>query len=408
MKKAGLKVNATKSFFGRTELEYLGFWISTTGIQPLPKKVEAIHNIKAPTTKKQLRSFIGIINYYRDMWIRRSHLLQPLTALTSKTVKWKWTEVEQTAFEQIKTVVTRETLLHYPDFNKPFDIHTDASHTQLGSVISQNNKPVAFYSCKLSPAQTRYTTTERELLSIVETFKEFRNILLGQQLRVYTDHKNLTCKNFNTERVMRWRLILEEYNPELIYLPGDKNIVADALSRLELTTDDLSITNLSPILKNGIMAGSETLNSLEELNDDAFALTYKTIAAEQQQDKLLIDKVKTDSNYTVKTFHGGGKKRSLITHKDKIVLPVSLQQRTINWYHKILCHPGEVRTEQTVRQHFTFKGLREMVSKSCKTCDTCQRTKKNKKHYGHLPPKKAEAIPWYTLCVDLIGPYLIK
>ena len=95
---------------------------------------------------------------------------------------------------------------------------------------------------------------------------------------------------------MRWRLILEEYNPELIYLPGDKNIVAHALSRLELTTDDLSITNFTPVLQNEIMAGSETLNSLEELSNDAFALTYKTIAAEQQQDKLLINKVKTDSN----------------------------------------------------------------------------------------------------------------
>ena len=96
----------------------------------------------------------------------------------------------------------------YPDFEQPFVIHTDASHTQLGAVISQHNKPIAFYSRKLNPAQTRYTTTERELLSIVETLKEFRNILLGQKIVVHTDHKNLTCKNFNTERVMRWRLIL--------------------------------------------------------------------------------------------------------------------------------------------------------------------------------------------------------
>jgi hypothetical protein len=113
--------------------------------------------------------------------------------------------------------MARETLLAYPDFNKPFIIHTDASHTQLGAVISQENRPIAFYSRKLSPAQTRYTTTERELLSIVETLKEFRNILLGQRITVYTDHKNLTYANFNTERVMRWRLILEEYGPELIY-----------------------------------------------------------------------------------------------------------------------------------------------------------------------------------------------
>jgi hypothetical protein len=98
-------------------------------------------------------------------------------------------------------------MLAFPDFSKPFVIHTDA--TQLGAVISQDDKPIAFYSRKLNPAQTRYTTTERELLSIVETLKEFRNILLGHKVIVFTDHKNLTCKNFNTERVMRWRLVLK-------------------------------------------------------------------------------------------------------------------------------------------------------------------------------------------------------
>jgi hypothetical protein len=134
----------------------------------------------------------------------------------------------------MKRIISRETLLAYPAFTKPFIIHTDASHSQLGAVISQDNKPIAFYSRKLNPAQTRYTTTERELLSIVETLKEFRNILLGQQIKVYTDHKNLTYVNFNVERVMRWQLIIEEYSPELIYLKGEHNIIADALSRLEL------------------------------------------------------------------------------------------------------------------------------------------------------------------------------
>ena len=88
--------------------------------------------------------------------------------------------------------------------------------------------------------QHNYTTTERELLAIVETLKEFRTILLGQNLKIYTDHKNLTFTQFNTERVMRWRLVLEEYNPELIYIKGGDNIVADALSRLELLPDEPS------------------------------------------------------------------------------------------------------------------------------------------------------------------------
>jgi len=230
LRNAGLKVNMKKSFFARAELEYLGYWITRDGIQPTANKVHAITNIAPPKSQKELRRFIGMVNYYRDMWIRRSHVLAPLASLTSKTSKWVWGEEQQKAFDTMKKIISREALLAYPDFNEQFDIHTDASHTQLGAVISQKGKPIAFYSRKLRPEQTRYTTTERELLSIVETLKEFRNILLGQQIVVFTDHKNLTCKNFNTERVMRWRLILEEYGPELRYIKGEKNVVADALS----------------------------------------------------------------------------------------------------------------------------------------------------------------------------------
>jgi RNase H-like domain found in reverse transcriptase len=131
-------------------------------------------------------------------------------------------------------------LLAYPDFSKPFDVYTDASHSQLCAAICQNDKPIAFYSCKLNPAQTRYTTTECELLAIVETLKEFRNILLGHKIRIFTDHQNLTCKNFNTKRVMRWRLLIEEFGPGLIYIKGSSNDVADALSHLNITLEPMS------------------------------------------------------------------------------------------------------------------------------------------------------------------------
>ena len=170
-----------------------------------------------------------MINFYRDMWKQRSELLAPLTSLTSAKVTWKWTNEHQTCFDAIKRIIGREVLLAYPDFNAPFIIHTDASKLQIGAVISQSGKPIAFYSKKMNSAQKNYTTTEKELLAIVATLKEFRNILLGHRITVHTDHKNLTFKNFNTERVMRWRLVLEKYGPELIYIKGENNVVADAL-----------------------------------------------------------------------------------------------------------------------------------------------------------------------------------
>ena len=128
------------------------------------------------------------------MCTKRSHLLHPLTALTSNKVKFKWTEVEQKVFDDIKRVVSQDTLLAYPYFNTRFDIHTDASDYHLGAVIIHNGKQISFYSRKITGPQTWYTVTEKELLSIVETLNKICMILLGQKLKIYTDHKNLTCK----------------------------------------------------------------------------------------------------------------------------------------------------------------------------------------------------------------------
>ena len=108
------------------------------------------------------------------MWIRRSELLAPLSALTSKLAKWQWTEVEQTAFDKVKRVISKETLLAYPDFNEEFEIHTDASDYQLGAVISQKGKPIAFYSRKLQDEQKNYWTS---YLVKTETEKDVRNYL---------------------------------------------------------------------------------------------------------------------------------------------------------------------------------------------------------------------------------------
>ncbi|MGL4607750.1 MAG: reverse transcriptase family protein, partial [Eubacteriaceae bacterium] len=146
LREAGLKVNAKKCSWAQDTIEYLGYLISRQGIAPIPKKVEAIGRIQPPKNRRQLRSFIGMVNYYRDMWPKRSELLAPLTALTSATQKFEWREEHQKAFEDVKNAIIKDTLLAFPQFDQEFDIHTDASHLQLGSVITQNGKPLAFYS----------------------------------------------------------------------------------------------------------------------------------------------------------------------------------------------------------------------------------------------------------------------
>ena len=105
------------------------------------------------TSRKELRNFIGVINYYRDMWPRRSHMLVPLTKLTSIKRNFKWTQVEKDAFDEIKRIVVRDTLLTHPNFNEIFKIHTNASRFQLGAFISQKVKSIAFYSRNLTGAK---------------------------------------------------------------------------------------------------------------------------------------------------------------------------------------------------------------------------------------------------------------
>ena len=307
----------------------------------------------------------------------------------------------------MKKIISRETLLAYPNFNEEFHIQTDASHTQLGAVISQNKKPIAFYSRKLSDAQTRYTTTERELLAIVETLKELRNILLGQRIRVFTDHLNLTYKNFNTERVMRWQLILEEYGPVLEYIKGENNVVADALSRLHI---DKTPTNRIETEKPTVSYLAEYYGLDDvDLPNDAYPLKFSLIDKEQKRDIHLLNKIKKNPAYTTKIFHGGGKSYDLIVKHGKIVIPRTLQSRTIKWYHEQLCHPGISRTESTIRQHYTFRNLSQMVKDHVRKCPTCQTCKKSPgQKYVHVPVKTAEAEPWDKLCVDLIGPYSVK
>ena len=390
LQKAGLKINANKSFFARPELEYLGYWITRQGIKPVQKKVDAIMKISEPKNRKELRSFIGIVNYYRDMWLRRSHVLAPLASLTSKKTPWKWGEQQGKAFQMAKRIIAREVMLAYPDFTKPFDLHTDASHYQLGAVISQNGKPIAFYSRKLNDAQTRYTTTERELLSIVETLKEYRNILLGHKICVYTDHKNLCYKNFNTERVMRWRLLIEEFGPDLVYIKGTHNVVADALSRLAMTEEDFS-------------ADAFAFDDAEL--PDKFPLSYADLEEAQSNDTKLQKNLKTNKRYSKQMFYANNKSFNLITYNGKIAIPTSLHKRATEWYHLNLLHPGETRMELTLGQHFYWKGMRTSIKQTCAACRVCQRQKKRLIKYGTLPPKQPDVIPWKTLCIDLIGPY---
>ncbi|MGH3055234.1 MAG: RNase H-like domain-containing protein, partial [Gaiellaceae bacterium] len=308
---------------------------------------------------------------------------------TSASVPFIWTDIHQKAFTDMKTIMGRQILLTFPNFSIPFHIYTDASDAQLGSVIMQDEKPIAFYSRKLTPTQRRYTVMERELLSIIETLKEYRGILLGFPLYIYTDHKNLTFKNFTSDRVNRWRLLMEEYNYNFSYLPGKKNTIADALSRFPtITVSDAAIQEC-----------------YETVDDPpvVFPLSWRNIEHAQKSDTTILHMLRTNADVSTQTFG----QYTIAHRKSKIIIPTKLLTPIIEWYHNNLCHPGMTRTLSTLTQHFWAPDLRTTIDNYVRTCPACQTNKRNVKHYGHLPAKTAEDIPWHIICADLIGPWTI-
>ncbi len=151
----GLKVNPEKSTFCALEIEYLRYILTRDGIKPQSNKVQSILAIQPSTNVKELRHFLGMVQYYHDLWARRSKMHAPLTSLvgecgqtkTTKTkgtkkVPWHWDEVHQRAFDHVKATITREVVLAYPDYSKVFEIYTNASSKQLGAVITQDNRPI--------------------------------------------------------------------------------------------------------------------------------------------------------------------------------------------------------------------------------------------------------------------------
>jgi hypothetical protein len=410
MQKAGLRINAEKSSFGINEVEYLGYIITKEGVRPDPKKIQGIMDMTRPTTSTEVRRLIGIVQYYRDLWPRRSHILAPLTeaaAGKTKRAKIKWTEELERAFLEMKKMVSKEALLTYPDWSKPFTIHTDASDFQLGAVISQNDKPIAFFSRKLNSAQRNYTTTEKELLSIVECLKQFRNIVFGYEIIVYSDHKNLVhaATVSESQRVMRWRLLLEEYGPDIRHIKGVDNVVADAIRRWPMENDDEPSTDKVQSHMN------ELFNIGRENNDNGFPLDLSDVQRIQnlelniRNSKLKAFIEDSKSGY----YYDFIEDMKLILYKGKIYVPESLRGRTLGWYHHYLNHPGGDRLANTLSTVCYWKGLTSQAKGFCKKCNKCQVSKKRKVRYGHLPPQnKGILTPWETVHVDLIGPYSVK
>jgi hypothetical protein len=229
-----LYAKLSKYEFWIHEVLFLSHIINIDGLAMDPKKVVDILNWKAPKDVRGIKSFIGMVGYYRHFIEGFSKIARPMTALLANKVEFKWTQKCQDAFEALKEKLTTVPVLVLPDIHKPFLVYCDASYTSLGCVLMQEGKVVAYSSWQLKVHEKNYTTHDLELAVVVHALKTWRHYLYGQKCDVYTDYKSLKYIFTKSELNMRQRRRLElikDYELEIHYHPGKANVLADVLSR---------------------------------------------------------------------------------------------------------------------------------------------------------------------------------
>nr|VZI41702.1 unnamed protein product [Spirometra erinaceieuropaei] len=273
----GVVINPSKCVLGVPSLDFLGLHVDAQGLRPLSSKVEAIRDFPPPTSKRQLQRFLGMVNFYRRFLPNCADLMLPLTTLLSGPkgpLELRGNAL--TAFERIKTSLADASLLTHLAPEAPLSLMVDASTVAVGAVLQQHIKdstrPWAFFSKKLSPAATRYSTFGRELLAIYLAVKHFPHFLEGRDFTIFTDHKPLTfairshSDKYNPREISHLDYI-SQFTTDIRHIDGPKNAVADMPSR-----PSLSAFHLSHGIDLGAMAaeqlragclGDESVDSLQ-------------------------------------------------------------------------------------------------------------------------------------------------
>lgn len=239
---AGLKIHISKCKWAKSEVEYVGFIVGCDGVRPMPEKVAAIRDFPRPTNIHELRSFLSLASYYRRFIRGFSTTAGPMTELLQKKVKWHWGEQQEQAFVELRTALASPPVLAFPNFNLPFELHTDASTFGISAILHQRRpgdtadppNVICFASRALRGNEKTYSPTHLEALAVRWAVEKFRPYLYGTKFTIFTDHKALehiqSCKD-STGQLFRWSLFLQDFDFEIKYRPGRHNQNADVLSR---------------------------------------------------------------------------------------------------------------------------------------------------------------------------------
>ena len=367
-----------KCDFAKQEIKFLGHIVGKDGIKVNPEKVAAVERWEPPRDVHQVRSFLGLANFFRRFIQGYSTLVAPLTDLTKSGKSWNWTKECHNAFEGVKWALTHTPVLRSPDESKRYEVVSDASTIGIGAVLLQDHQPVAFHSRKLSAAEKNYTTTEQELLGVVDALRVWRCYLEGVEFDVVTDH----CPNtfFQTQpnlsrRQARWSEFLQRFDFQWRYRPGRTN-VADPLSRNPIGV-------VSTVLFEGELRNKYSFREGPP-EDDGSSTVFARSRGPSDLPVVLQDAIRRGyANDTwLRDANSQGVARlsvnsvGLFLHDDKVYVPNDVIVKRLIWQElhdaKYSGHFGVSKTRKAVEQLFWWPKLREETEDYVRNCPTCQ------------------------------------
>ncbi|XP_048854231.1 uncharacterized protein K02A2.6-like [Brienomyrus brachyistius] len=411
----GLHLKREKCLFFQESVEYLGHIIDATGLHKSPEKVRAIVEAPAPGDVSQLRSFLGMLNYYGRFIPDLATVLKPLNELLNKEKKWQWTSACESAFQEAKTrLVSQEVLTHYnPEL--PLRLACDASPYGVGAVLSHimpdgEERPIAYASRTLNKAEQNYAQIEREALAIVFGVRKFYQYLYGNKFTLLTDHRLLTTilspvksiPSMAAARMQRWALLLAAHNYTIQYRKGASHANADGLSRLPLPHTPMEKPGAVEVFYTSqldTLPVSDTEIRRNTMSDSTLARVMEMVttgrfpAAKDVGEEL--------SPYLLRR-HDLTIQQGCLMWGVRVIVPPKLRPRVLKELHT--AHPGVVRMKSLARSYVWWPGIDSQIELQAKACHACQHVQKDP-GLAPLHPWSWPSSPWERIHVDFAGPF---
>ncbi|XP_024921034.1 uncharacterized protein K02A2.6-like [Cynoglossus semilaevis] len=415
LSEAGLRLKREKCVFMVPSVTYLGHRITAEGICPVEDKVRAVKEAPSPKNVTELRSFLGMVNYYGKFLQDLSKVLAPLYKLLHNDTKWQWCDEQEKAFNKVKELLHSAKLLVHFDPDKEVTLSCDASPYGVGAVLSHvmgdgSEKPIGYASRTLTAAEKGYSQLEKEGLAVVFAVKRFHQYLYGRPFTIHTDHKPLMSLFGETRcipplasaRIQRWALKLSAYQYTIVYRAGKDNANADALSRLPLP--ETPVTTCVP---------PETIFLLEKLSETP--VTAVQIKQWTERDPVMA-KVKTYLLQGWPVVVESEELRPYVKRKNEL----SLQDGCIFWGTRVVvpppgrsqimeevheAHPGVSRMKSLARSYVWWPRMDLDLENKVKSCIQCQANQKMSPP-APLHPWEWPDRPWSRLHLDFAGPFM--